>query len=140
MLSIILEWQLGAIGCKLSTFINSTTSCASIFTLVAVSLYSLALWNTFYRIGYCRPIYGHMPHTKIPFMGGPVNTVHDLWTLGAQCFVGFTKFGALWWSKKLFSINTYASPKLKFLSFCSPAFYINSKYLNLKMKTGLKLK
>ncbi|VDN55663.1 unnamed protein product [Dracunculus medinensis] len=31
------EWQLGAVGCKLSTWINSTTSCASIFTLVAVT-------------------------------------------------------------------------------------------------------
>ncbi|VDK42923.1 unnamed protein product [Anisakis simplex] len=33
----ISEWQLGAAGCKLSTWINSTTSCASIFTLVAVT-------------------------------------------------------------------------------------------------------
>ncbi|KAI6188796.1 G-PROTEIN-RECEP-F1-2 domain-containing protein [Aphelenchoides besseyi] len=35
--NLLTEWQLGAIGCKLSTFINSTTSCASIFTLVAVT-------------------------------------------------------------------------------------------------------
>ncbi|CAD5224786.1 unnamed protein product [Bursaphelenchus xylophilus] len=35
--NLLTEWQLGAIGCKMSTFINSTTSCASIFTLVAVT-------------------------------------------------------------------------------------------------------
>uniref|UniRef100_A0A914XSS6 G-protein coupled receptors family 1 profile domain-containing protein n=1 Tax=Panagrolaimus superbus TaxID=310955 RepID=A0A914XSS6_9BILA len=35
--NLLTEWQLGAIGCKLSTFLNSTTSCASIFTLVAVT-------------------------------------------------------------------------------------------------------
>ncbi|CAD5218446.1 unnamed protein product [Bursaphelenchus okinawaensis] len=35
--NLLTEWQLGAVGCKLSTFINSTTSCASIFTLVAVT-------------------------------------------------------------------------------------------------------
>ncbi|KAH7729338.1 Protein C50F7.1 b [Aphelenchoides avenae] len=36
--NLLTEWQLGAFGCKLSTFLNSTTSCASIFTLVAVTL------------------------------------------------------------------------------------------------------
>ncbi|VDN82314.1 unnamed protein product [Brugia pahangi] len=35
--NLLTEWQLGAIGCKMSTWINSTTSCASIFTLVAVT-------------------------------------------------------------------------------------------------------
>ncbi|KAK0397832.1 hypothetical protein QR680_002292 [Steinernema hermaphroditum] len=35
--NLLTEWQLGATGCKLSTWINSTTSCASIFTLVAVT-------------------------------------------------------------------------------------------------------
>ncbi|PIO60771.1 hypothetical protein TELCIR_17723, partial [Teladorsagia circumcincta] len=30
-------WQLGALFCKLSTWINATTSCASIYTLVAVT-------------------------------------------------------------------------------------------------------
>ncbi|KAE9549412.1 hypothetical protein FO519_007379 [Halicephalobus sp. NKZ332] len=36
--NLLTEWQLGAIGCKLSTFLNSTTSCASVFTLVAVTV------------------------------------------------------------------------------------------------------
>uniref|UniRef100_A0A915DY20 G-protein coupled receptors family 1 profile domain-containing protein n=1 Tax=Ditylenchus dipsaci TaxID=166011 RepID=A0A915DY20_9BILA len=53
--NLLTEWQLGAIGCKLSTFINSTTSCASIFTLVAVTAdrymaichtLKYALWET----------------------------------------------------------------------------------------------
>uniref|UniRef100_A0A183CCR2 G_PROTEIN_RECEP_F1_2 domain-containing protein n=1 Tax=Globodera pallida TaxID=36090 RepID=A0A183CCR2_GLOPA len=32
-----IEWQLGSWGCKLSVWVNSTTSCASIFTLVGVT-------------------------------------------------------------------------------------------------------
>lgn len=35
--NLLTEWQLGAAACKMSTWINSTTSCASIFTLVAVT-------------------------------------------------------------------------------------------------------
>ncbi|KAK6746566.1 hypothetical protein RB195_000066 [Necator americanus] len=35
--NILTEWQLGALFCKMSTWINSTTSCASIYTLVAVT-------------------------------------------------------------------------------------------------------
>ncbi|VDN05993.1 unnamed protein product [Thelazia callipaeda] len=37
LLTGLAEWQLGAAACKMSTWINSTTSCASIFTLVAVT-------------------------------------------------------------------------------------------------------
>ncbi|VDO91091.1 unnamed protein product [Haemonchus placei] len=33
----IADWHLGALFCKLSTWINATTSCASIYTLVAVT-------------------------------------------------------------------------------------------------------
>ncbi|EYB83420.1 hypothetical protein Y032_0336g2893 [Ancylostoma ceylanicum] len=35
--NILTEWQLGALFCKMSTWINATTSCASIYTLVAVT-------------------------------------------------------------------------------------------------------
>ncbi|KHJ99276.1 7 transmembrane receptor [Oesophagostomum dentatum] len=35
--NILTEWQLGALFCKLSTWMNATTSCASIYTLVAVT-------------------------------------------------------------------------------------------------------
>ncbi|MFH4982055.1 hypothetical protein AB6A40_008764 [Gnathostoma spinigerum] len=35
--AVIAEWQLGASACKISTWINTTTSCASIYTLVAVT-------------------------------------------------------------------------------------------------------
>ncbi|CAJ0604187.1 unnamed protein product [Cylicocyclus nassatus] len=35
--NILTEWQLGALFCKLSTWINATTSCASIYTLVTVT-------------------------------------------------------------------------------------------------------
>uniref|UniRef100_A0A7E4V1M5 G_PROTEIN_RECEP_F1_2 domain-containing protein n=1 Tax=Panagrellus redivivus TaxID=6233 RepID=A0A7E4V1M5_PANRE len=35
--NLLTEWQLGDLGCKASTFINSTTTSASIFTLVAVT-------------------------------------------------------------------------------------------------------
>uniref|UniRef100_A0A914CKW8 G-protein coupled receptors family 1 profile domain-containing protein n=1 Tax=Acrobeloides nanus TaxID=290746 RepID=A0A914CKW8_9BILA len=35
--NLLIEWQLGSYGCKISTFINSTTTCVSIFTLVAVT-------------------------------------------------------------------------------------------------------
>ncbi|KAI6177552.1 G-PROTEIN-RECEP-F1-2 domain-containing protein [Aphelenchoides bicaudatus] len=57
--NLLTEWQLGAIGCKLSTFINSTTSCASIFTLVAVTAdrylaichtLKYALWEATYTL------------------------------------------------------------------------------------------
>lgn len=34
---VVPDWQLGALFCKLSTWINATTSCASIYTLVAVT-------------------------------------------------------------------------------------------------------
>ncbi|KAL3075767.1 hypothetical protein niasHS_012597 [Heterodera schachtii] len=35
--NLLTEWQLGSWGCKLSVWVNSTTSCASIFTLVGVT-------------------------------------------------------------------------------------------------------
>uniref|UniRef100_A0A914MTM7 G-protein coupled receptors family 1 profile domain-containing protein n=1 Tax=Meloidogyne incognita TaxID=6306 RepID=A0A914MTM7_MELIC len=35
--NVLTEWQLGSFGCKLSVWLNSTTSCASIFTLVGVT-------------------------------------------------------------------------------------------------------
>ncbi|XGW28353.1 hypothetical protein V3C99_008266, partial [Haemonchus contortus] len=35
--NILTDWHLGALFCKLSTWINATTSCASIYTLVAVT-------------------------------------------------------------------------------------------------------
>nr|CDJ95974.1 7TM GPCR domain containing protein [Haemonchus contortus] len=35
--NLIKDWHLGALFCKLSTWINATTSCASIYTLVAVT-------------------------------------------------------------------------------------------------------
>ena len=55
----ILEWFFGSLGCKLSTFINSCTSCASIFTLVAVTAdryaaichtLKYALWDASYTL------------------------------------------------------------------------------------------
>ncbi|KAI1732633.1 7 transmembrane receptor (rhodopsin family) domain-containing protein [Ditylenchus destructor] len=56
--NLLTEWQLGAIGCKLSTFINSTTSCASIFTLVAVTADRyMAICHTLkYTLWEARPI------------------------------------------------------------------------------------
>ncbi|CAI4224546.1 unnamed protein product [Auanema sp. JU1783] len=57
--NILTEWHLGVLFCKMSTWVNSTTSCASIYTLVAVTAdrylaichtLKYTLWETTYTL------------------------------------------------------------------------------------------